>query len=169
MRTRLTHVGIFGFAAIAFTAACGSERGDAAVQTAAQPVGATADSAGGTVATVAGPGGVATVAAPGQITKLRNPDETPIIRALYVNRFAAQSSNKMRKLIAFVDSTELNGLVVDMKDEFGLNYASADPDVRRNAGNQREKGLLRDVKGLLDTLHAHNIFVIARLVTFKDP
>jgi hypothetical protein len=86
---------------------------------------------------VAGPGGVATVATPGEITKLRNPDETPIVRALYVNRFAAQSPTKMRKLIAFVDSTELNGLVIDMKDEFGLNYRSADSTIRRNQGSGR--------------------------------
>jgi hypothetical protein len=164
MPNRLTFISL---TVLTLTAACGSERGDRSVETAARPAGATADSAGGTVATVAGPGGVATVAAPGQITKLRNPDETPIIRALYVNRFAAQSTNKMRKLIAFVDTTELNGLVVDMKDEFGLNYKSADANLRRNEGSGR--GMVPNVKALLDTLHAHNIFVIARLVTFKDP
>ncbi|MDQ3996115.1 MAG: putative glycoside hydrolase, partial [Gemmatimonadota bacterium] len=73
----------------------------------------------------------------------------------------------MKKLMAFVDTTELNGLVVDMKDEFGLNYRSADSTVRRNAGTGR--GTVPNVKALLDTLHAHNIFVIARIVTFKDP
>jgi hypothetical protein len=166
MRTRLTLVPLLTIS-LALTTACGSERKDASVQTAARPTGATADSAGGSVATVAGPGGVATVAAPGAITKLRNPDETPIIRALYVNRFAAQSPSKMKKLIRFVDSTELNGLVIDMKDEFGLNYRSADSSVRRNAGSG--KGMVPNVKALLDTLHAHNVFVIARIVTFKDP
>jgi hypothetical protein len=164
MRTRLTLVSIV---TLAITTACGSERKHAGAQPAAGPVATTADSAGGAVATVAGPGGVATVAAPGAITKLRNPDETPIVRALYVNRFAAQSPHKMRKLMAFVDTTELNGLVIDMKDEFGLNYRSADSSVRRNAGGGR--GMVPNVKALLDTLHAHNIFAIARLVAFKDP
>ena len=164
MDTRPTLIAVI---AIALTTACGADRADhAAVQTAA-PAGATADSAGGSVATVAGPGGVATVAAPGSITKLRNPDETPIVRALYVNRFAAQSSVKMKKLIADVDTTELNGLVIDMKDEFGLNYRSADSSIRRNQGSGR--GMVPNVKALLDTLHAHNVFAIARIVTFKDP
>jgi hypothetical protein len=151
------------------TTACGSEGRSAGAQTAARPAVTTADSAAGSVASVSGPGGVATVAAPGDIKALRNPNETPIIRALYVNRFAAQSTTKMKKLMAFVDTTELNGLVIDMKDEFGLNYKSADPTVARNAGDQRNKGAVRDVKALLDTLHAHNIFAIARIVTFKDP
>src|SRR5689334_7911676 len=42
---------------------------------------------------------------------------TPIIRALYVNRFAAQSRKRMHQLIAMADSTDINGLVLDMKDE----------------------------------------------------
>jgi hypothetical protein len=165
MRIRLT---LLSFLTLALTTSCGADRSDsAAAQTAVRPAAPTADSAGGSVATAAGPGGVSTVAAPGSIIKLRNPDETPIVRALYVNRFAAQSPTKMRKLIAFVDTTELNGLVVDMKDEFGLNYKSADSSLRRNAGSGR--GMVPNVKALLDTLHAHNIFVIARIVTFKDP
>ena len=164
MRIRLTLVPII---ALALTTACSSDRREAGAQTAARPVGSTSDSAGGTVAAVAGPGGVATVAAPGAITRLRNPNETPIVRALYVNRFAAQSTTKMKKLMAFVDTTELNGLVIDMKDEFGLNYKSADPSVARNAGSGR--GMVPNVKALLDTLHAHNILAIARIVTFKDP
>jgi hypothetical protein len=167
MQNRLKLILPITLVALTLTAACGSERGDAAVQTAARPSGATADSAGGTVATASGPGGVSTVAAPGPITQLRSPNESPIIRALYVNRFAAQSTNKMRKLMAFVDTTELNALVIDMKDEFGLNYRSADPSVARNAGSGR--GMVPNVKTLLDTLHAHNIFTIARIVTFKDP
>ncbi len=164
MRTRLTLISIF---TLALATACGSERKDADAYAAARPAGVKADSAAGSVAMLAGPGGVATVASPGAITKLRNPDVTPIVRALYVNRFAAQSPSKMKKLIAFVDSTELNGLVVDMKDEFGLNYRSADSSLRRNAGSGR--GMVPNVKALIDTLHAHNIFVIARIVTFKDP
>jgi hypothetical protein len=167
MRTRLSTSAITSLFALATASACAADRDAGAVQTAARPAGARADSAGGAIATAAGPGGVSTVAVPGVVTKLRNPDETPIVRALYVNRFAAQSPTKMRKLIAFVDTTELNGLVIDMKDEFGLNYKSADSTVRRNAGSG--KGVVPNVKALLDTLHAHNIFTIARIVTFKDP
>src|SRR5918999_1390275 len=165
MDTMRTRFALLPAVALIVTTACGAERGpDANAQTASRPAGATADSAAGSVA---GPGGVATVAGPGDITKLRNPNETPIIRALYVNRFAAQSTTKMKKLMAFVDTTELNGLVIDMKDEFGLNYRSADANIRRNEGGTH--GFVRDVKALLDTLHAHNIFVIARIVAFKDP
>ena len=92
-------------------------------------------------------------------------DVPAVIRALYVNRWAAQSPKRMRELIAIADSTEINGLVIDMKDEFGLNFASADPALRKNAGNS---GKVRDLPALLDTLKAHRIVPIARIVVFKD-
>ena len=92
-------------------------------------------------------------------------DPNAIVRALYVNRFAAQSARKMAKIVGFADSTEVNALVIDMKDEFGLNYVSEDPQVARNAGSM---GKLRNVRALLDTLKAHGIVPIARIVVFKD-
>jgi len=88
-----------------------------------------------------------------------------VLRGLYVNRFAAQSPRKMRALIELADSTEINAFVIDIKDEFGINYVSADTLIRRNAGRA---GTIPDLSGLLDTLHAHHIAAIARIVVFKD-
>ena len=92
-------------------------------------------------------------------------DDTTIVRALYVNRWASQSPRRMRQLIALADSTEINALVIDMKDEFGINYESTDPVVQRNAGHG---GRIPHLTELLDTLRAHRIRPIARLVVFKD-
>jgi hypothetical protein len=91
--------------------------------------------------------------------------EFPVVRALYVNRFAAQSAKKMKRLIEIADQTEINALVIDMKDEFGLNYRASDPSFARNAGTA---GTVRNLPALLDTLRAHKILPIARLVVFKD-
>jgi len=91
--------------------------------------------------------------------------DLPIVRGLYVNRFAAQSVKRMHKLIAIADSTEVNALVIDVKDEFGLNIPSQDPMLQKNAG---KAGVIPNVKQLLDTLKAHGILAIARIVVFKD-
>jgi hypothetical protein len=88
-----------------------------------------------------------------------------IVRGLYVNRWTAQSPRRMRRLIAIADSTEINAFVIDMKDEFGLNFEPTDSLVARNAGNA---GHVPNLPALLDTLKAHHILPIARLVTFKD-
>jgi hypothetical protein len=91
----------------------------------------------------------------------------PVIRALYLNRFAAQSPGKMRHLLRIADSTEINGFVIDMKDEFGLNYRSSKPEFRKNAGGTH--GVVGNVRALVDSMKAHGIVPIARIVAFKDP
>jgi hypothetical protein len=89
----------------------------------------------------------------------------PVVRALYANRSAAQSANKMRRLIAVADTTEINAIVLDMKDEFGLNFRTTNAEWAKNAGAH---GAVRNLKALLDTLKAHDILPIARLVVFND-
>jgi hypothetical protein len=87
------------------------------------------------------------------------------VRALYVNRWHVLGKNSMRSFIAIADSTEINALVLDMKDEFGLVYRTANPAFAKNAGEARK---IADIKSLVDTLKAHDILPIARIVVFKD-
>lgn len=91
--------------------------------------------------------------------------EFPVVRALYVNRWASQSPKRMKQLIKIADETEINAFVLDMKDEFGLNYKPSNPEWAKNAGTA---GIVRNLPALLDTLRAHRILPIARLVVFKD-
>jgi hypothetical protein len=87
------------------------------------------------------------------------------IRALYVNRWASQSRKRMAKLIAAADSTEINALVIDMKDEFGLNYKTQNAEFKKTAGTA---SVVPNLQALLDSLKAHSIVPIARIVVFKD-
>ena len=100
-----------------------------------------------------------------QRTAAKSDDQEPtIVRALYVNRWATQSRRRMAKLIAAADATEINAFVLDMKDEFGLNYKTQNPEFKKNAGTASTA----NVAALLDTLKKHNILPIARIVVFKD-
>jgi hypothetical protein len=94
-----------------------------------------------------------------------SPPDTQIVRGLYVNRFAAQSTKRIHQLIAIADQTEINALIIDIKDEFGLNYAPTEPSLQKNAG---KSGTIPHLKELLDTLRAHKILAVARIVVFKD-
>jgi hypothetical protein len=91
----------------------------------------------------------------------------PVLRGLYLNRFAAQSARKMRHLLAVADSTEINAFIVDMKDEFGLNYRSTNPAFRKYEGSGR--GIVGNVRALVDSMKAHGVVPVARIVAFKDP
>jgi hypothetical protein len=144
-------------------AACSASAAEQRTSDSAQALAAPAPGATRASDSAASPAGVAaTVAVPAVV---RTGGDTAVVRALYVNRFAAQSAKKMRKLIGIADSTEINALVIDVKDEFGLNYRSSDPGIQKNAGTA---GTIPNLSALLDTLKAHDILPIARLVVFKD-
>jgi len=85
-------------------------------------------------------------------------------RGLYVFRYAA-NPRRMKHLIGIADSTEINAFVIDVKDEFGLNFKPADPLLKRNAGTQAKATYLG---ALVDTIRAHGILPVARIVVFKD-
>jgi hypothetical protein len=82
-----------------------------------------------------------------------------------VNAYAAGSPPNRAKLLALTDSTELNAWVVDVKDDDGIRYTSRLPLAR-----EVSKGSipLRDLRAVVDTLRAHGIYPIARVVVFKD-
>jgi hypothetical protein len=89
------------------------------------------------------------------------------IKALYVNAWAF-SSNKLWQLIRLADSTEINALVVDVKDDTGcLLYPSNVATARAIGAGACAR--TRTARERLDSLHAHGIYPIARIVVAKDP
>ena len=89
----------------------------------------------------------------------------PIIRGIYVSAYAAGTPAHRERLLALADSTEINTFVVDVKDDDGIRYVSELP-----LAKEVSKGTipLRELKPLVDTLVAHGIHPIARVVVFKD-
>lgn len=165
--------------ALAF-AACASDQGKAPPQadggSAGSAPGAGAPAAATASDTTRPAVASATDSAPGSIapatpvarhsgTRIDVEKEFPVVRALYVNRFAAQSTKRMKQLIQIADETEINAFVIDLKDEFGLNYKPANAEWAKNAGTS---GTIPRMAELLDTLRAHKILPIARMVVFKD-
>nr|MDQ3388712.1 putative glycoside hydrolase [Gemmatimonadota bacterium] len=89
------------------------------------------------------------------------------IRGIYLNAYAAGSRTRLPKLIQMADDTEINAFVIDVKDEKGIRYDSEVALARELA--QPGEVTIRDLKALTDTLRAHGIWSIARIVLFKDP
>ena len=85
-------------------------------------------------------------------------------RGLYVFRYAV-NAKRLKHLIGIADSTEINAFVIDVKDEFGLNFKPGDPLLKKNAGSQAR---LTNLGALVDTIRAHGILPVARIVVFKD-
>jgi len=95
------------------------------------------------------------------------PPPAPPVKALYVNAWAFGSS-KLWHLVRLADSTEINAFVVDVKDDTGCLLYASEVQVARDVGATRCIRA-RDARARLDTLRAHDIHAIARIVVAKDP
>jgi hypothetical protein len=89
------------------------------------------------------------------------------IKALYVNAWAF-GSPKLARLVRLADSTEINAFVVDIKDDTGCLLYPSEVKVAQEIGATKCVRT-RDVQSRLDTLRAHDIYAIARIVVAKDP
>ena len=88
------------------------------------------------------------------------------VKGIYVTGPAA-GSERMEQLIDLVSSTELNTMVIDVKnDEGNLTYKMEVPD---SANLEAGIRYVKDMPALVERLHQQGIYVIARIVCFKDP
>lgn len=91
------------------------------------------------------------------------------LRGLYVNRWAAIGS-RMWQLIDVAKRTEVNALVIDVKDDRGLVlYHSQVPLAREIGADTTRPMSYRRLRAVLDTMRASGIYPIARIVVAKDP
>ena len=86
------------------------------------------------------------------------------VKGIYVTSNSTQGA-KMDELVKFIKDSNLNTMVIDVKDDTG------NITMKLNTGNKQvDKNALDIVDGkkLLKKLHDNNIYPIARIVTFKD-
>ena len=92
--------------------------------------------------------------------------ERPAVKGIYVTGPVA-GSERMNDLITLVDSTELNTMVIDVKNDDGEITWKMDSGSVLEMGNG--VAYIRDIGALMKTLKEHDIYTIARIVCFKDP
>ncbi|MEO8577421.1 MAG: putative glycoside hydrolase [Gemmatimonadales bacterium] len=92
-----------------------------------------------------------------------------VVRGLYVNRWAALGK-KMGQLIELAKRTEVNALVIDVKDDRGfVLYKSRVPLAVAIGADTNSAMSHKRLRAILDSMSAHNIYPIARIVVAKDP
>lgn len=92
--------------------------------------------------------------------------ERPKVRGIYVTGAMAGTAN-MDNLIDLVERTELNALVIDIKNDEG--YVVCDMEVPMVQEIGSVKRYVRDMPALVQKCKEKNIYLIARIVAFKDP
>lgn len=88
------------------------------------------------------------------------------VKGIYVTGAMAGTSN-MDNLIDLVDRTELNTMVIDVKNDEGRVVYDMDSALVREIGAVKE--YVSDMPGLIRKCKEHGIYLIARIVAFKDP
>lgn len=88
------------------------------------------------------------------------------VKGIYVTGAMAGTSN-MDNLIDLVDRTELNTMVIDVKNDEGRVVYDMDSAFVREIGAVKE--YVSDMPGLIRKCKEHGIYLIARIVAFKDP
>lgn len=92
-------------------------------------------------------------------------DYPDAVRGIYVTGPAA-GGNKLNELINYVDETDLNAMVIDIKDDKGnVTYKTEDPD-SPYAGIGKD--YIKNPRAMLKKFEDKQIYPIARVVVFKD-
>ncbi|MFA5084149.1 MAG: putative glycoside hydrolase [Candidatus Paceibacterota bacterium] len=96
---------------------------------------------------------------------LASPPE--IIKAVYFTGWSGGSQTKIKYLIDLAKTTEINSVVIDIKDYSGyVGYDIAVPQVSEYDAKEIRISLMNR---LIKQLHDEGIYVIARITVFQDP
>ena len=88
------------------------------------------------------------------------------VKGIYVSAYVAGTGDMMDKIVEEIDRTELNAVVIDVKDQGRITFHMDSPTVNKIGACQPFIG---DLPGLIQKLDEHGIYPIARVVAFRDP
>lgn len=96
------------------------------------------------------------------------PHREPVkVKGIYISAYVAGNETMMNDIIANLEQTELNAVIIDFKDDEGRITTPLDVPAFNEINAC--KGYVKDMGALIRTLKERDIYVIARVVTFRDP
>jgi hypothetical protein len=94
------------------------------------------------------------------------------VKAVYISSWVAGTPSLRNKIVDLIDKTELNAVVIDIKDYTGMVsfQPSADSDSGKAViAEDCIENRIKDASDFIKTLHDKNIYVIGRVAVFQDP
>lgn len=116
--------------------------------------------------TAADPGSGTEQGQPSNVFEKKDPQpDAPKVKGIYVTAHSA-GGERMAKLLNLLDQTELNSMVIDIKDDYGyITYPTDNPELKKLG---TPKKYIKDVSAMMKRLQDHSVYPIARIVVFKD-
>ncbi len=90
------------------------------------------------------------------------------VRGIYMTACYGASKELRSKLLNLIKQTELNAIVIDIKDYTGT--ISVPTEAKILAEGAEGRGCkINDIKSFIEELHDNDIYVIGRITVFQDP
>lgn len=98
------------------------------------------------------------------VTHIKTPE---VVKAVYISSWVAGSENFRNSIIKLIDETELNAIVIDIKDSTGrIAFNLPNEEIIKLGSIERR---ISNIRYLTNLLHEKNIYVIGRISVFQDP
>jgi hypothetical protein len=109
------------------------------------------------------PASVVVVPTPFVVTHVKTPDS---VKAIYMSNWVAGNEKLRTNLVNLIDKTELNSVVIDIKDYTGkIGFLVSNPKLEKFGSSENR---IPDVKEFIGRLHEKGIYVIGRISSFQD-
>lgn len=97
------------------------------------------------------------------VTHVKTPET---VKAIYMTSWVAGSEKLRSNLLKIVDETEINSVVIDIKDYTGrIAFEVDDPKLKEYGSVERR---ITDIKEFIGQLHDRGVYVIGRISCFQD-
>ncbi|MEK7182286.1 MAG: putative glycoside hydrolase, partial [Patescibacteria group bacterium] len=97
-------------------------------------------------------------------THVKTPEQ---VKAIYMTSWVAGTPSMRKKIIDIIDRTEINSVVIDIKDYTGKISFEIEDLALKEVGSSENR--ISDIKEFIKILHDKNIYVIGRISVFQDP
>lgn len=98
------------------------------------------------------------------VTHIKTPEA---VKAIYMTQCVVGTPSFRKKLVDLVDTTELNSIIIDIKDFSGtIGFQTKSPLLA--SASMKGCGAY-DMKEFIASLHEKRIYVIGRITVFQDP
>lgn len=89
-----------------------------------------------------------------------------VVKAIYFTSWSAGSPTRINEAINLIKRTELNALVIDVKDFSGKVAFTTDSPLIKKYGSEEKR--IPNFVNLVSRLHQEGIYVIVRIAVFQD-
>ena len=88
------------------------------------------------------------------------------VKGIYMTSWVAGTPSLRGALVKLIDDTELNTVVIDIKDYSGRIVFSTTNETLKSYGSEEVR--VSDMQDFIESLHKKNIYVIGRVSVFQD-